>query len=277
MKTHMNMTKTTYLPGILLAFLCTLLLTGCNNEESNPLRFDLSADADNTVNVYFPQSSEDGNAGAITILGGDGNYTAQCDNPAVLKIDMKFSNAFVLYPQDWGETHVTVTDGTGTSIVLKVTIIQSKLTLTIGHMDVLIEGGETLTEEQRNALSEEALATIPVKEAGGGYKLAFDNPEDPNSGTLCLYPTVMNEEKDMVKGNFEVNPDRNEENPWFYTFVLEGMPHKLAIVPYTDETSKTRKEQFSVISLVEDVTGHLAEQYPNVQVFTQQVIWRPLN
>ena len=106
--------------GMLLAFLCTVILTGCNDEESNPLRFDQSVDEDNTVDVCFPRSEEDGSAGAVTILGGDGNYTAQCDNAAVLKIDMKYPNAFVLYPQDWGEAHVTVTDGTGASIVLKV-------------------------------------------------------------------------------------------------------------------------------------------------------------
>lgn len=271
------MAKTIYLSGILLAFLCTLLLTGCNNEESNPLRFDLSADADNTLNVYFPQSSEDGNAGAITILGGDGNYTAQCDNPAVLKIDMKFSNAFVLYPQDWGEAHVTVTDGTGTSIVLKVAIIQSKLTLTIGHMDVLIEGGETLTDEQINALGEEALASIPVKAAGGGYKLAFDNPQDPYSGTLYLYPTVMNEEKDMVKGNFVVNPDRNEENPWLYRFRLEEKEHTLALTPYTGTKDMTRMASSTSAALLEDVTEQMPTSYPGVKVLTRQVIWSPLN
>ena len=114
--------KTTYLLRTLFVLLCIVALTGCSDEESNPLRFDLSTDTDNTVDVCFPRSEEDGSAGSVTILGGDGNYTAQCDNDAVLKIDMKHSNAFVLYPQDWGEAHVTVTDGTGASIVLKVNV-----------------------------------------------------------------------------------------------------------------------------------------------------------
>lgn len=155
--------KTTYLLRMLFAFLCIVALTGCSDEESNPLRFDLSTDTDNTVDVCFPRSEEDGSAGSVTILGGDGNYTAQCDNDAVLKIDMKHSNAFVLYPQDWGEAHVTVTDGTGASIVLKVNVFQAKQTLVIGGMDVLITGGEELTDEQKAGLRKEALATIPVK------------------------------------------------------------------------------------------------------------------
>ena len=103
---------------------------------------------------------------------------------------MKYSNAFVLYPQDWGEAHVTVTDGTGASIVLKVVVYQSKQTLTVGYMDVLITGGEQLTEEQLEKLREEAMATVPVKQAGGGYRMIFDNPQDSYSGTLCFYPTA---------------------------------------------------------------------------------------
>ena len=37
--------------GMLFVFLCTVILTGCNDEESNPLRFDQSVDEDNTVDV----------------------------------------------------------------------------------------------------------------------------------------------------------------------------------------------------------------------------------
>lgn len=255
--------------GMLFVFLCTVILTGCNDEESNPLRFDQSVDEDNTVDVCFPRSEEDGSAGAVTILGGDGNYTAQCDNAAVLKIDMKYSNAFVLYPQDWGEAHVTVTDGTGASIVLK-----SKQTLAIDRLDVLITGGDQLTEEQQAALREEALATIPVKAAGGGYRMIFDNPQDSYSGTLCFYPTEMDKEEEMVKGTFIVNSDRNEENLWNYRFQLEEKEHTLAVVPYSDKKTVTKADVLPTVALLEDVTGQIPTSYPGVEVFTQQVIQR---
>lgn len=273
----MNMTKTIYLSGMFLAFLCTLLLMSCNNEESNPLRFDLSADADNAVNVYFPQNSEDGNTGAITILGGDGHYTAQCDNPAVLKIDMKFSNAFVLYPQDWGEAHVTVTDGTGTNIVLKVTILQNKLTLTIGHMDIRIEGGEALTETQKSKLCEEATATLPVKAAGGGYRLVYDDPQDPTRGTLYVYPTEMGKEEEKVEGSFLLNLDYGEESSWLYRFRLEEKEHTLSVVPYTGTKNVSQTISSASIALQEDVTEQIPTVYPGVKVITRQVIWRPIN
>lgn len=261
--------------GMLFVFLCTVILTGCNDEESNPLRFDQSVDEDNTVDVCFPRSEEDGSAGAVTILGGDGNYTAQCDNAAVLKIDMKYPNAFVLYPQDWGEAHVTVTDSTGASIVLKVVVYQSKQTLTVGYMDVLITGGEQLTEEQQAALREEALVTIPVKAAGGGYRMIFDNPQDPYSGTLYFYPTEMDKEEEMVKGTFIVNSDRNEENLWNYRFQLEEKEHTLAVVPYSDKKTVTKADVLPTVALLEDVTGQIPTSYPSVKVFTQQVIQRP--
>lgn len=267
--------RTKKLFGALLVFFYIVLMTGCNDEESNPLRFDQSVDEDNTVDVCFPRSEEDGSAGAVTILGGDGNYTAQCDNAAVLKIDMKYPNAFVLYPQDWGEAHVTVTDGTGASIVLKVVVYQSKQTLTVGYMDVLITGGEQLTEEQQAALREEALVTIPVKAAGGGYRMIFDNPQDPYSGTLYFYPTEMDKEEEMVKGTFIVNSDRSEENPWYYRFLLKEKEHTMAMVPYSDKKTVTKADVLPTVALLEDVTGQIPTSYPSVKVFTQQVIQRP--
>ena len=246
---------------MLFVFLCTVILTGCNDEESNPLRFDQSVDEDNTVDVCFPRSEEDGSAGAVTILGGDGNYTAQCDNAAVLKIDMKYSNAFVLYPQDWGEA--------------KVVVFQSKQTLAIDCLDVFITGGDQLTEEQQAALREEALAIIPVKAAGGGYRMIFDNPQDPYSGTLCFYPTEMDKEEEMVKGTFIVNSDRNEENLWNYRFQLEEKEHTLVFVPYSDKKTVTKADVLPTVALLEDVTGQIPTSYPSVKVFTQQVIQRP--
>lgn len=246
-------------------------MAGCDNKESNPLRFDQSVNEDNTVNVCFPRSEKDGSAGAVTILGGDGNYTTQCDNPAVLKIDMKYSNAFVLYPQGWGEAHVTVTDGTGASIVLKVVVFQSKQTLAIDRLDVLITEGEQLTEEQLEKLREEALATVPVKQAGGGYRMIYDNPQDLDSGTLYCYPTEMDKEEEKVKGTFITNPDRNEENPWFYRFLLEEREHILALSLYDDKNEVTKGDLFLAMPLLEDVAEQFPTAYPSVKVFTQQV------
>ena len=181
----------------------------------------------------------------------------------------------MLYPQDRGEAHVTVTDSTGASIVLKVVVYQSKQTLTVGYMDVLITGGEQLTEEQQAALREEALVTIPVKAAGGGYRMIFDNPQDSYSGTLCFYPTEMDKEEEMVKGTFIVNSDRNEENLWNYRFQLEEKEHTLAVVPYSDKKTVTKADVLPTVALLEDVTGQIPTSYPGVEVFTQQVIQRP--
>ena len=118
----------------------------------------MDTEQNNSIDICFPRSEADGSAGAITILGGDGDYTAYCDNPEVLKIDMKFPNAFVLYPQDWGEANVIVRDGTEKSIVLKVNVFQMKSYIKVEQLDVVINGDENLTQTQKDQLCKEALA-----------------------------------------------------------------------------------------------------------------------
>ena len=155
------------LSGVLLLLISMIGLTCCNDEKSDPLRFDLDTEQNNSIDICFPRSEADGSAGAITILGGDGDYTAYCDNPEVLKIDMKFPNAFVLYPQDWGEANVIVRDGTEKSIALKVNVFQMKSYIKVEQLDVVINGDENLTQTQKDQLRKEAMETIPVKQAGG--------------------------------------------------------------------------------------------------------------
>lgn len=258
---------------MLLAFLCCLPLAGCSDDESNPLRFDIDEDRNNTTSIYFPRGEEDGSAGAITILGGDGNYTAQCDNPAVLKIDMKFSNAFVLYPQDWGEAHVTVTDGTGASIVLTVNVYQLEETFLIAETSVRLTDADELTTEQQEGLAMEAMELIPVQKAGGGYRLVSDDRENPDHGTLYLYPTDMEDESQAVKGSFYNNPDYSDETAWRWTFMLEGQEHKMMLNHYQQKASRSVKSISAITVLAEDVTEQLSVQYPGVKVFTLQAIY----
>ena len=265
--------KTNTLLGMLLAFLCCLPLAGCSDDESNPLRFDIDEDHNNTTSIYFPRGEEDGSAGAITILGGDGNYTAQCDNPAVLKIDMKFPNAFVLYPQDWGEAHVTVTDGTGASIVLTVKVYQLEDTFLIAGTSVKLTGADELTAAQQEQLATEAMKLIPVQKAGGGYRLVSDDRENPDHGTLYLYPTDMDDESQAIKGSFYNNTDYTDEDTWCWTFVLEGKEHKIMLNHYQQKAGRSANSISAITVLTEDVTEQLTVQYPGVKVFTLQAVY----
>lgn len=144
-----------------------------------------------------------------------------------------------------------------------------------GRLDVLITEGEQLTEEQLEKLSEEALATVPVKQADGGYRMIYDNPQDPDRGTLYCYPTEMDKEEEKVKGTFITNPDRNEENPWFYRFQLEEREHILALSLYDDKNGVTKGDLIPTMALLEDMTNLIPTAYPGVKVFTQQVIRQP--
>ena len=223
------------LSGVLLLLISMIGLTCCNDEKSDPLRFDLDTEQNNSIDICFPRSEADGSAGAITILGGDGDYTAYCDNPEVLKIDMKFPNAFVLYPQDWGEANVIVKDGTEKSIALKVNVFQMKSNIKVEQLDVVINGDENLTQTQKDQLRKEALATIPVKQAGGGYTLISDNRDDPYSGSLLLYPNQFGNEDEIIKGSFNYPIDRDEEGRRHYSFFIDGKEHILYMTPYKQQ------------------------------------------
>lgn len=262
--------RATNLLKALLLLIGIINFSSCNDEKSDPLRFDLDTAQNNSINVCFPRSEADGSAGAITILGGDGDYTAYCDNPEVLKIEMKFPNAFVLYPQDWGEANVTVKDGTEKSIVLKVNVFQMKSNIKIEQLGVIIEGDENLTQTQKDQLREEALATIPVKQAGGGYTLISDNRVDPYSGSLLLYPNQFGNENEMVKGSFNYPADCDEEDRRHYSFFIDGKEHILYMIPYKQQNKSV--SPVTDVALIEEVTTQIATQYPGVKVYTVQVL-----
>lgn len=258
------------LSGILLLLISMIGLTSCNDEKNDPLRFDLDTEQNNSIDICFPRSEADGSAGAITILGGDGDYTAYCDNPEVLKIDMKFPNAFVLYPQDWGEANVIVRDGTEKSIVLKVNVFQMKSYIKVEQLDVVINGDENLTQTQKDQLRKEAMETIPVKQAGGGYTLISDNRDDPYSGSLLLYPNQFGNEDEIIKGSFNYPIDRDEEGRRHYSFFIDGKEHILYMTPYKQQNKSV--SPVSGVALIEDVTTQIATQYPGVKVYTAQVL-----
>lgn len=271
------MKKRTGFITFVLLFLA-VCLGGCNDEENEPLRFDLSEDSGNTLSIYFPRNESDGSAGSVTILGGDGNYTTYCDNPDVLKLDMKYSNAFVLYPQNWGTANVIATDGAGKSVVLQVNVIKETETYSIALLDVLISDDGNLTDNQKKAIREEARTLSLVKSVGGGYRLVRDDPENANRGTLYLYPNDMEKEEDCVKGSFVYLEEQEENMNWRWIFNIKGKEHRIGYMLYQPTETKSVSSfmiQSVIVALVEDVTSQLSTQYPGVTVYTLQVIHVP--
>ena len=138
-----------------------------------------------------------------------------------------------------------------------------------------LTGADELTAAQQEQLATEAMKLIPVQKAGGGYRLVSDDREDPERGTLYLYPTDMDDESQAVKGGFCNNPDYSGEDTWRWTFVLEGQEHRYSIVQTSTQQTGSRSvgSVGTGASLVEDVTEQLNVQYPGVKVFTLQAVY----
>lgn len=258
---------------LMLMSVLTFTYVSCNkDDEDNTLRFSETAwIANNSVEVYYPASNPDGSVGAITIEGGDRNYTLYCDNPSVLKVDKKFPNAFLLYPQDWGEARVIVIDGTGQSIVLTVSVKQAVLTNVVKKRDVLILGGEALTTEQKKAIREEALKTIPVTAEGGGYQLIYNDPSDYTKGTLIIYPFEYGKEEGKIETQFAYTPYVSGIQDWHFTYIFQIDGEARSFSPMKYQPSEPRMSAVELQAWTEDVTERIQYSDPSVKVYTQQI------
>ncbi len=259
-----------YLKLILMSVL-TLLCVSCNDDdEDNTLRFSESI-VNNTLEVLYPSSDPEGSVGAVTILGGDANYTIYCDKPSVLTVNKKFPNAFILYPQDWGEANVIVVDGTGKAIVLKVSVNQQHESSVVTQRTVRIVGGEALTTEQQAQIREEALSTIPVLANGGGYEMIGDDPTCYSKGSLTIYPREFGKQAEAIKTTFAFVPFDEQLADWkpTYVFTIDGEERRFYSDIYFPEN--TRMSVAPPLAWVEDVTERIQSHYAGVKVYTQQV------
>lgn len=259
-----------YLKLILMSVLTLLCVSCSDDDEDNRLRFADSI-VDNSLDVLFPSSDPEGSVGAVTIEGGDANYTVYCDNPSVLTINKKFPNAFILYPQDWGEANVVVVDGTGKAIVLKVNVKQQHARNLVVGRTVRIDGGNTLTTEQKAKIQEEALKTIPVLANGGGYEMIGDDPTDYSKGTLTIYPQEFGKQEEAIKTTFYFVPFDKDIEDWkpAYVFMIDGEERRFYSEPYSSVDS--RMSVALPLAWVEDVTERIQTRYEGVKVYTQQV------
>ena len=101
---------------------------------------------------------------------------------------MPWSNTIRLTPLQLGDATVVVRDGSGEVYRLNIHIDYRKEIWTIDGVESVVTGAG-LSEEEREAIRNEALATMPVK-PGGGYELIYTEKEE-NSGTVLLYPETI--------------------------------------------------------------------------------------
>lgn len=268
--------KTRQIFYAILLSVMALVYVSCNEEEDNTLRFvETAGIVDNSIEVLLPNANAGGTAGAVTITGGDGNYSVFCDNPSIVEVDKKYPNAFILYPKAWGDAHVIVIDGTKQSIILNVHVVKYEEAVVVKALGVgIIEADDqSLTEEEKEQIRKEALATLPVKKVGGGYYLVKDDVTDYTKGTLTVYPDEYGQREGQIAGTFSFTPFR-EGDDWTnhqfkYIFTVDGKEH---VFFRDDKHLLLSSRTDAVVSLpwLEDVSELFQDRYPGIKVYTQQ-------
>lgn len=241
-------------------------ITACDSDKDEALQ--LMYVEDNSATYYFNPAEEDKELTALTIVGGDGNYSVESRNPALIEVDLKFPNAFTVKPKDIGKTEIIVKDGSGQQYVLQVHIIYYSEEWKIGECSVRVVDEEgILSDAEKTQLKTEALASIPVQ-AGGGYRILYNNKESVSKGSLTIYPKEYGKDGISLEGE-RLMPEESSTGlvHGFRFYTEEGVERVFRLVPYDKDL------RMSVVvphALEEEVTGLIESGFEGVKVFTLQ-------
>ncbi len=253
--------KQNFLAGILLLSLCVFGLTACNDDDKNP-GITLKGIEGNELTLTFPNSEEV----SYELQGGEGKYTAKSAKTDVVTAEAK-DGKLVMKVVALGEAIVTVTDEADNKLDVKVTVAYETLELKVKEIKADIKG-EELDKEEKEAIEEAALETVPVK-AGGGYVFTYTN-EERTEGKVAIYKDKFGDK--AIESTFEVIDSETEKGTSRTTFSFaidkEKREFVLVLAPATRATAEPKIDVY----LEEDVTEDF-EKYENVEeVITVQVV-----
>lgn len=255
--------KTKHLLGMLL-FLCTACLTGCSDDDLEPL--SLHQIEGHSIQLYY------GTQGGVTIIGGEGEYSFICESP-LLKGEMTQPNYILFEPLGVGTAVVTIKDRSGQTYELNVDIVYRTENYMVSAIDVSVEG-EELTEGEQKRLREEVLNSSLVQ-PGGFYQFVYTEGLDTSSssgnqttvkGMAVVYPRKG--EKGQ-KGTFEQTVCYTQEKYFsHYEYVIhyKGSTHSYIATYLKDSSTKTSVlPEYISFAFVEDVTEQFSADYPKVK------------
>ncbi len=208
--------KKQFILGTLLSILA-LGLCACEKEgDDNSIK--ITDVQNNSVGIVFPRSD----AFDLTITGGDGQYEVVSDDEDVVTAEITESGTLSLTAVTTGETTVTVTDKSGNSYSLTVNVHYAEDTMIVQQVYAWAEG-EDLSVEDKNAIEETMLASIPV-EPGGKYEFTY-TLENYAGGDVAIYPKsggdaitgtflrqIMTDKESKTYMNFEITIDEEVRN-----------------------------------------------------------------
>lgn len=162
-------------------------------QETSPLT------ADNNLSISIFSEGEE-----FRIAGGNGQYLIDNQDPAIA--DFRYDgNLLTLLPHKLGKTDLTVSDHTGNSLTVHVTVGYPTVTYLIEKMSGIAYGGE-LTQNMTKEIQEDILRNALVKE-GGKYVFTFTQ-QDLMHGLVTVYPT---DAENPLNGIFEQDKTQVDE------------------------------------------------------------------
>lgn len=244
--------------GILLSFL-TMCCVSCDKDNTESIK--LNVEGNSTVLLY-PSNNDKHH---ITVMGGDGNYTVECDNEKTLAAKIIFENSskvhcLELEPLSVGTATIIIEDKSGNSYQLNVSVKNLSYSFRVIKHDVEVIG-DNLTINEQNAIKESALTSFPV-EVGGGYKFVYVD-KSHTQGDVFIYPNVIGGESD--KGTFIHEIKKENDILSTYQITMSGnQEYFFEVVPYLNglrSTGMKDKYQFR-----EDLTEKYKTKYQNLKV-----------
>lgn len=264
-KQTINM-KTKNLIWILLVSVSTLCWVSCDKEEEEPLSLDQIEN--HSIKLYYASK------GGVTIMGGDGDYSFSCNSP-LLKAEMTHRNYILFETLGIGDAVVTITDQSGHSYTLNITISYVTENIVVTQLEATVIG-DNMTVAGQKELKEKALATIPVK-INGGYRFVYTEKEEEEEtkGIVTIYPEQFG--NNGIEGTFEraiIKKEDGSYNYESYTLHYKNVEQEYNRTFILMAYKPVRSEYLSA-QLAEDLKDQYITDYPNVeQVYTSQVISR---
>lgn len=254
--------------NLLGALLLLIFITSCNKKGMEPIT--LHYVENNSVEMIYPNTDNH----FITIIGGDGQYSASSNNLSVVEVELiQDQKMILLKPQSIGNAIVTVTDESGNLYALNVKIHYSESNLRIDKQDVIIIG-DKLSEVQKAEIQRKAISTLPVK-VNGGFKLVYNEGEQTTKGQAFIYKDNYGGE--AIESVFEFKRIEIEANGVVqkynvYVITIDGKQREFVINQYVSPKS-SRDMIVTMAALCEVLTEQFKAEYPDVElVYTQQRI-----
>lgn len=261
--------------SVIIAILVTAIsFVSCSKDSNEPiqLHYAIYNDKpnpviDNQVAILFPTSDKT----QLVISGGDGNFSISNSDKTILNISI--NDRFIdITPLSIGDATVTIIDKSGNSYTLNVKVYYREIKLIVDKQDVIVIG-DKLSEEQKAAIQQKAILTLPVK-VNGGFKLVYNEGLQTGKGKAFIYKDHFEDMTD--ESTFEIKRIKIEVNEMIreypaYVIMIDGKQREFIMNKYIAPQSKG--DMIVTMALHEVLTEQFKTDYPDVEmVYTQQRI-----